>query len=307
MTPIKYRMKLITINMKLVSTLPFRLDRSNFLFNTGIKKAFALVLICCLAVLSSACSRLNDVDRLEVEIWFNGSPLDCNTFEHNQQIWSIRQFAFFMSDVKISNENTEYQPQLSITPWQTPDVVLIQPLLADCAAKSAGENKTAQHNQTASLALKTNSLLQFSLPFDLETSEQFSFTLAVPFSLNHQNPLLQPSPLNLPAMFWSWRSGHKFFRLDMQGPNTNWVFHLGSVGCVAVSTMRAAQKECEQPNRVNFQLDKKHDGTKLIMHIDRLIANTSMQNNGSCLFHSGQESCTILMSNLKTEDVFEWY
>lgn len=307
MAPIKYRMKLVTINMNVASTLPFRLNRSNLLSSNGIIKTLAFVFFSCFLQLNSGCSRLNEVGSIEVEVWHNGSPLDCNTFENNQQVWSIQQLAFFISEVKMSNENTEHQAQLSSTPWQTNDVVLIQPDLVDCVAKTEGEGKTTQGNQVASEALNTNNHLQFLLPVDLDASKQLSFTLAVPFAQNHQNPLLQTSPLNLPSMFWSWQSGHKFFRLDMQGSNNNWVFHLGSVGCAAASVMRTPQKECEQPNRINFDLDKKHDGTKLIMHIDRLVANTSMQNNDSCLFHSGQESCTILMSNLQTKDVFEWH
>jgi len=277
------------------------------LSHKGAKKALAFFAFSCFIQLNSSCSRLNDAQSLEVEIWHNGSPLNCNAFESNQQVWSVQQLAFFMSNIKLSDENTEYQPQLSSTPWQTDDVVLIQPDLAGCITESEGEDKTAQNDHSTSKALKTNHYLQFSAPVDLDSSEQFSFTLAVPFELNHQNPLLQPSPLNLPSMFWSWRSGHKFFRLDMQAPGKNWVFHLGSVGCAAASTMRSPQEECVQPNRVSFHLDKMHDGAKLVMHLDRLIANTSMQNNDSCLFHSGQESCTILMSNLKTQDVFEWH
>jgi uncharacterized repeat protein (TIGR04052 family) len=268
------------------------------------------VLFICFIQLNSSCSRSSDGKGIEVEIWHNGNPLDCNAFESDQQVWSIQQLAFFISHVTFSDENKEYQSQLSATPWQTDDVVLIQPHLADCGTKLDGKDKITQDVQedhTASEALKTNNHLQFLLPVDLDSAEQFSFTLAVPFELNHQNPLLQSSPLNLPSMFWSWRSGHKFFRLDIQAPNKNWVFHLGSVGCTAASTMRSPQSECIQPNRVSFQLEKKHDGTKLVMHLDRLIANTSMQNNNSCLFHSDQESCTVLMSNLKTQDVFEWH
>jgi hypothetical protein len=71
--------------------------------------------------------------------------------------------------------------------------------------------------------------------------------------------------------------------------------------------MRSPQEECVQPNRIIFNLEKKHDGTKLVMHLDRLIANTSIQKSDSCLFHASQQSCTILMSNLKTQAVFEWH
>ena len=293
--------------MKLNNTLPLRPYRSNFLSSKGGIKACVFFLLGFLTVLMGSCSRLNNVESIKIEIWHNGSPLTCNAFESHQQVWSIQQLAFFMSDIKLFDENTAYEPPLRSTPWQTDNVVLIQPDLNDCATKSEDENNTEQQDPAAPESLKSNDYLQFLLPVDLDVSEQLSFTLAVPFELNHQNPLLQPSPLNLPSMFWSWRSGHKFLRLDMQAPDKNWVFHLGSVGCTAVSTMRSPQSECVQPNRVDFHLDKKHNGTTLVMHLDRLIDNISMQNNDSCLFQLGQESCTILMSNLKTHDVFEWH
>jgi len=41
------------------------------------------------------------------------------------------------------------------------------------------------------------------------------FTLGVPFELNHGDPTLAPSPLNLSAMFWAWQSGYKFVKIDM--------------------------------------------------------------------------------------------
>jgi uncharacterized repeat protein (TIGR04052 family) len=300
-------MKCITINIKPVITLPFRPDRSKFLSIKGVKKALLCFLIGCFMVFNSSCSRSSDGKSIDVEIWYNGSPLDCNSFEIHKQVWSIQKLAFFISHVKFSDDNTEHQPKLITTHWQTDDVALIQPYIVDCDAIPKSDNKSSPDEQVASKALKTNHHLKFTTPVDLDSAALLSFTLAVPFELNHQNPLSQPSPLNLPSMFWSWRSGHKFFRLDMQTPDKNWVFHLGSVGCAAASTMRSPQSECIQPNRVSFQLDKKHDGTKLVMHLDRLIANTSFQDNGSCLFHSGQESCIVLMANLKTQDVFEWH
>ncbi len=293
--------------MNFVNTLPFRSYISNFLCCSSYRKTLIFFLFVFLIQLTSGCSRSSNGEGIDVEIWHNGSPLDCNMFESTQQVWSIQALAFFMSNVRLFNEETEYQPTLSSTPWQNNDVVMIQPNLDNCAKKSEGKGNVVHDDPVDPEQLKTNNRLQFLTPVDLNSSTQFSFTLAVPFALNHQNPLLQPSPLNLPSMFWSWRSGHKFFRLDMQSPKNSWVFHLGSVGCSAASTMRSPKRECVQPNRVSFNLNKKYDGKKLVMHLDRLIANTSMQNNDSCLFHSGQENCSILMSNFKTQDVFEWH
>jgi len=322
--------------MKLTYTLPFRPDISKFLYRSGLRKVLALFLLTCLIQFNSGCSKTDNDRSIKVEIWHNGGPLDCNTFNKHQQAWSIQQLAFFISHVELSGEGAEYQTTLSATPWQTDDVVLIKPHMPECSAQlnnakdakgkveseikgetqstakskvkgAVSQNETPPYDDAATQALKTNSYLQFAVPVDLDSLEQLSFTLAVPFELNHQNPLSQPSPLNLPSMFWSWRSGHKFFRLDMQGPDKNWVFHLGSVGCTAASIMRSPQSECVQPNRVSFDLDKKYDGTKLVMHLDRLITDIPMQNDSSCLFNSGQESCAVLMSNFKTQAVFEWH
>lgn len=297
--------------MKLVNTLPFRPDLSNFLFLVGLKKLMAIFFIGSLVVFNSSCSKLDEAKSITLEIWHSGSKLSCKDFKNNQQEWSIEQVAFFISDLELSDENNSIKPQLSTTPWQTNDLVLMQPNLDSCNTPSAAideiKDETTPKSQVDSSELKSNNDVQFAAPVDLDSSEKLSFTLAVPFALNHQNPLLQASPLNLPSMFWSWQSGHKFFRLDVQGPNKNWVFHLGSIGCSAASTMRSPQEECVQPNRVRFYLDKKHKGSKLVLHLDRLLKNVSLQNSDSCLFHSEQSSCTVLMSNLNTENVFEWH
>ncbi|WP_299073248.1 MbnP family copper-binding protein [uncultured Paraglaciecola sp.] len=241
------------------------------------------------------------MQNIEVEIWRDGKILTCSTFETQQQPWSIQQLAFFVSNLRLINDKNTQTAILGSSPWQAENVVLIKPYLPDCATNSAADVGIAAETLTS------NHNLQFLAPVDLDHYQQLSFTLAVPFELNHENPLQQPSPLNLPSMFWSWRAGHKFFRLDMQGPSNNWAFHLGSVGCTAASTMRTPENECVQPNRVSFKLPKKADGTKLVLHLDRLIANTPMQSDDSCLFHQGQQSCATLMSNLQNHDVFEWH
>ncbi len=41
------------------------------------------------------------------------------------------------------------------------------------------------------------------------------FKIGVPFELNHDDPTLAASPLNLTAMFWTWQAGYKFIKIDM--------------------------------------------------------------------------------------------
>ena len=77
------------------------------------------------------------------------------------------------------------------------------------------------------------------------------FTLGVPFERNHGNPLVAPPPLDIPAMFWVWQSGHKFLRLDA---GNRWSFHLGSTGCVSAAAVRPPAANCSRPNRARIRL-----------------------------------------------------
>lgn len=42
-----------------------------------------------------------------------------------------------------------------------------------------------------------------------------TFSLGVPYDLNHEDATLAPSPLNLTSMWWNWRGGYKFLRVDL--------------------------------------------------------------------------------------------
>jgi len=78
------------------------------------------------------------------------------------------------------------------------------------------------------------------------------FTLGVPFNKNHADPLTQPSPLNLTALFWVWNAGHKFARLDFSstGIPRGFFVHLGSTGCTPNDTKLTIPTSCKFPNRV---------------------------------------------------------
>lgn len=287
--------------MTLLNTLSTCDGIANFLPSKALIKTVKVLVCGIMVFLISGCSKPAEVSRLKIEIWQNGAPISCERFEHNQQQWLIRQLAFFVSDLTFHSQSQAIKPELIDSPWQTAGVTLVKPRLIDCNKPKEGGNPPVLGKP------KSNHWLTFSAPVDVAASDTLSFTLAVPFSLNHQNPLLQASPLNLPSMFWSWRAGHKFLRVDLQAQDKNWVFHLGSVGCASASTMRAPKNECVQPNRLSFQLAKLHSGTKLVLHLDRLVQGTTLETSQSCLFHDGQASCQILLENLRQQDVFEWH
>jgi uncharacterized repeat protein (TIGR04052 family) len=120
------------------------------------------------------------------------------------------------------------------------------------------------------------------------------FTLGVPFGLNHGDPTIAPSPLNISGMFWVWQSGYKFVKIDMASAGqpqaadlpaegsmqdkvaamakiaamkkegvapmkmparaAGFSVHLGSTAC-ASSSLTTPPSACQNPNRVTVTFD----------------------------------------------------
>jgi uncharacterized repeat protein (TIGR04052 family) len=100
------------------------------------------------------------------------------------------------------------------------------------------------------------------------------FEVGVPFALNHGDPTVAPAPLNLTAMFWNWRGGYKFAKIEFSpvvasgmtmaaeghsedgahgGPG-GWFLHLGSTMCAAPDATTPPSEPCGNPNRVAVSL-----------------------------------------------------
>ncbi|MCC5993711.1 MAG: metallo-mystery pair system four-Cys motif protein, partial [Rhodobacteraceae bacterium] len=85
-----------------------------------------------------------------------------------------------------------------------------------------------------------------------------AFDIGVPFDLNHGDPTLAASPLNLTAMFWNWQGGYKFIKVELSSTglpvthdaNRGWALHLGSTGCASEARTVAPEAECANPNHV---------------------------------------------------------
>jgi uncharacterized repeat protein (TIGR04052 family) len=128
------------------------------------------------------------------------------------------------------------------------------------------------------------------------------FTLGVPFEANHGNAPLQPPPLNLSAMFWSWQSGHKFLRVEGHtDPGTaedqGWLFHLGSTGCDgdAMGNVTA----CANPNRVEVELRGfDPDFDHVILDVGALFDGVDLGENHGCMSDPDDANCAGYFANL---------
>lgn len=149
------------------------------------------------------------------------------------------------------------------------------------------------------------------------------FTLGVPFELNHIDPTIAPSPLNLTAMFWVWQSGFRFLKLDMattgqplaasaaRGPSAaqdikgpaGFPVHIGSTQCASPGPTNPPAS-CANPNRVVVELDH-FDITRnsIVIDIAALLDGTNVDINApktppGCMSTLTDSDCTAILRTL---------
>ena len=137
-----------------------------------------------------------------------------------------------------------------------------------------------------------------------------AFKIGVPFELNHGDPTVAPSPLNLTSMFWNWRGGYKFIRIDMvptdkaeNGPK-GWFLHLGSTMCAAESKTSAPARPCKAPNLMEVVLEGFDPAAQTVI-IDpaAVVAEADLRANApetspGCMSFPGDPDCTTVMAKL---------
>jgi hypothetical protein len=109
-------------------------------------------------------------------------------------------FRFYVSDIALIDANGKAVP-LTLKQdgkWQYQNVALID-----------FENKTGA---CANGTIETSDRIVGTIPKG--NYKGLKFTLGVPSNLNHEDSTLAPSPLNLTSLWWSWRFGYKFARID---------------------------------------------------------------------------------------------
>ncbi|GAB3029396.1 hypothetical protein GCM10027098_28110 [Bowmanella dokdonensis] len=238
----------------------------------------------------SGCGFLGGAQKLQVELRYQGRHVPCGTSLNMQGGgWYIEHSKFYLS--QIQNEDGE-PLDLADNQWQTGETALISIEQKDCwrDGEMAGNHE-----------------VRFGPEVDLSEVKRLRFVLGLPFELNHQNPLTQPSPLNLSSMFWTWQSGHKFARFELRSVADSWAFHLGSTGCEADSKLRSPAQPCSNPNLIEFDLPRPAgSGNTLVFHLDRLLEGITLNRDNSCTFHAGEmQSCEKLLANLH-KSVIEW-
>jgi uncharacterized repeat protein (TIGR04052 family) len=153
------------------------------------------------------------------------------------------------------------------------------------------------------------------------------FTLGIPAQLNHADATLASSPLNLTSLWWNWRGGYKFMRLDLENQNTalkkeerkhqqqaqkinhqrhsdrGFPIHIGSTGCQADSDTQQPSG-CSNPNRSSIIFKKFNPESNVVVaDVANLLTQTDLATNQKdtpigCMSSPEDRDCLGIMNNL---------
>lgn len=216
-------------------------------------------------------------------------------------------FRFYVSDIALIDANGKAVP-LNLKQdgkWQYQNVALID-----------FENKTGG---CANGTIETSDRIVGTIPKG--NYKGLKFTLGVPSNLNHEDSTLAPSPLNLTSLWWSWRLGYKFARIDFENQRTaqatmhkqhqhndkengnGFLIHLGSTGCQAETSTQKPAKECSNPNTSTITFTNFNPAKNIVVaDIARLLASTNLNRNQpntspGCMSEPNDNDCAGIMAS----------
>jgi len=136
---------------------------------------------------------------------FSGQAFDCDSqYLHkgaSDSLVTVSDFKVFVSRVRMldaaGNETAVVLNDDGL--WQQQNIALLD-------FENAGANCT---NGTP----QTNTTISGMVAPGQYTG--IAFDIGVPFDMNHVDPTLAASPMNLSSMFWNWRGGYRFMRVDL--------------------------------------------------------------------------------------------
>lgn len=193
----------------------------------------------------AACAPPQDDIALKFRAWFGDRPLACGQSYVGAGGARLRfdDVRLYVSDLTLLDEDGRQVP-LTLrpdTPAQNLRTALLDftPSPRTCAGGSPQLARTvhgrAPRGRYRGLAL----------------------TVGLPFEDNHQDVSVARAPLDVSSMFWVWRSGYKFVRIDgtgeADGHSQPFSVHVGSTGCDGRAPTDRPTR-CTHPNRARVRL-----------------------------------------------------
>ena len=134
------------------------------------------------------------------------------------------------------------------------------------------------------------------------------FKMGLPPELNHGDASVAPGILGLTSLFWNWRGGYKFIRIDSGNIMNNpavWRMHLGSTGCGnPEGPTTPPEQACTNPNRVDVELEPfDFEDNTVIADFAALVAGAPLSANAEgtpagCMSPPDDADCEPIFENL---------
>jgi uncharacterized repeat protein (TIGR04052 family) len=118
--------------------------------------------------------------------------------------------------------------------------------------------------------------------------ERIAFTIGVPEELNHLNGASSPAPLNAYGMQWTWASGYRHVKIDVQastGTKTKeaYYFHPGAAGCTSDSGDISGPYVCENPLTSRVELPFRQASQAIQADLGRFFAAVDLASGLGCM------------------------
>ncbi len=242
---------------------------------------------------------------------FAGQPFDCasqyDNIGTNNTTVEISDYRLYVSRIRLLDASGGEVPVTLMEngPWQHEDIALLDFENASGACTNG--------------TVDTNSQVKVMAPAGEYTG--VAFDVGVPFDSNHQDPTLAASPLNLTSLFWNWRGGYRFMRVDLQPVRAAmamkktkmgshgamhgkvWALHLGSTGCEATSPTNAPAS-CASPNRISVVFPEAAPGSStFVIDPAGVLAESDISKNTDgtspgCMSAPDDPECVAVFSAL---------
>jgi uncharacterized repeat protein (TIGR04052 family) len=203
----------------------------------------------------------------------------------------LTDFRFYVQDLEVRNADAEWVPvELTQNQFQIDDVALLD-FEDGCGGFGNAD---------------LNDVVAGTVPEGEYTGVRFK--MGVPVDLNHADASTAPGPLGLTSMFWSWRGGYKFLRIDSGNIKDNpaiWRMHLGSTGCGMTDDPTTPPEEpCTNENRVEVEFDAFDAANDVVVaDIAALVDGAPLDENAEgtpagCMAAPDDSDCGPIFDNL---------
>ena len=115
------------------------------------------------------------------------------------------------------------------------------------------------------------------------------FTVGVPEEENHVNGAVSDAPLNAYGMQWTWASGYRHMKLEVQATTGDKVkdkyyFHPGSQGCESTNGEVSGPYACSMPLLATVTMDLSLDAEAIEFDLGRFYAADDLDRGRGCMF-----------------------